>query len=120
MVIYYHMRLLMHFKGVKTLNIPYFLHRFLGKMTNKIKGNLESFSSHIFHCGLIRLLIVKELMKRRRTWGYFLEKLGYHPITPVLVKEREAPSSEGRNASSMPMKKRKREDSKEGTIVVAT
>lgn len=36
MVYAYHIRLPMHFKGLKTLNLPYFLHQSLGKMKDKI------------------------------------------------------------------------------------
>jgi len=105
MVYAYHVRLLMHFRGVKVLNIPYLLHSSLGKMCEKIQGNPYSFSSHIFPCGLIKLLIVRELAKRRSTRGLFLEKLGYHPITPIPLKERETPFSEIGGVSSTPKNK---------------
>lgn len=120
MVYAYHVRLLMHFEGVKVLNIPYFLHMSLGKMSDKIQSNPKSFSSHLFQCGLIRLLIVKELAKRRRTRGSFLEKLCYHPITLVSLKERETPYSEKRRVDNTPDKKIQREYVKKEMPVAAT
>jgi len=109
-----HIRLLMHFKGVKALNLPYVLHRSIGKMAGKIQENLKNFESHLFHYGLIKLLIVKELGKRKRTWGFFLEKLGYQLMTPTSPKERGALSFEDIRANT-PRKKQRRGDAKEVT-----
>jgi len=83
----------MHFKGVKSLNLPYFLHRSIGNMAGKIHGNTKNFESHLFHYSLIKLLIVKELGKRKKTWGFFLEKLGYQLMTPISPKDKGASSS---------------------------
>jgi len=93
----YHMRLLMHFRDAKALNIPYFLHISLRKMSYKVQKHPRDFSSHLFHCGLIRLLIIKELAKRRKTWGSYLERLGYLPIYPEHVKEKVTVLSRKRN-----------------------
>jgi len=98
MVYAYHIRLLMHFKGLKALNLPYFLHISLGKMAGKIQGNPKSFESHLLHGGLIKLLIVKELGKRKKTWGFLLEKLGYPLMSLISPKEKGASSSEGMKA----------------------
>lgn len=107
----------MHFKDVKALNIPFFLHISLRKMSNKVQKHRDNFSSHLFHCGLIRLLIIKELAKRRKTWGSYLEKLGYLPITPTPPKEKGTPSS-GKNKPDTTTKRQKK-DAKEMTPTVA-
>lgn len=114
MVYAYHIRLLMHFTSLKALNLPYFLNRIIGKMAGKIQGNPKNFEIHLFHCGLIKLLIVKELGKRKKTWGFFLEKLGYQLITPISPKEKGTSSSKGMGTST-PRKKQGRGDIEEVT-----
>jgi len=69
MVYAYHIRLLMHFDGMRALNIPYFLHISIGNMTDKIQGNPKQFENHIFHHALIKLLIVKEMRKEKEDMG---------------------------------------------------
>lgn len=95
----YHMWLLMHFKGVKLLNIPLFFQRSLRKMENKVKKHSRNSSSHLFHCVVIHLLIVKELDKRKKTWGSFLEKLGYVKIPLIPLKVKIASPSGKRRSS---------------------
>jgi len=114
MVYAYHMRLLMHFRGVKPLNILFFLHRSLRKMADKVKKHSGNSSSHLFHCGLIHLLIVKELAKRKKTWGSFLEKLGYVQIPPVPLKVKVA-SPSGKRRSSKMTKMPRRDDEEEAS-----
>jgi len=88
MVYLYHVRLLLHFACKKTLNIPYFLYRSMGKMEDKIHANPKKYESSLFHCALIKLLIAKELRKRKRTWESFLEKLGFQPEVPNTPKSK--------------------------------
>lgn len=117
MVYAYHIRFLMHFKGLKTLNLPYFLHRSIGNMTDKIQGNPNSFESHLFHCALTKLLIVKELRKRKKTWGSFLEKLGYQLIVEISPKEMSRSPVECKGETSTSRKKRRGKDVEEVTLV---
>jgi len=69
-------------------------------MTEKIQGNKDNFKSHLFHYGLIKILIVKELSRRKKTWGSFLERLGYELMPPVSLKEKDMPSSVGMKATT--------------------
>jgi len=96
MVYLYHIRLLLHFTRLRTLNISHFLHKSIGNMADKIQGNPKQFESNLFHCALIKLLIVKELKKRKRTWESFLEKMGYHPILPGTPKDKKVSPSKNR------------------------
>jgi hypothetical protein len=52
--------------------MPYFLWQILVKMSNKVKANPAKAKTRIFHCGLIKLIIIEEVKKRKKTWGYFL------------------------------------------------
>jgi hypothetical protein len=57
-VFLHHLRLLMIFMGYQ-LNMPYYLHRSLFKMSNKFKRHQAD--SSLFHYGLIKLIIVHHL-----------------------------------------------------------
>ena len=52
--------------------MPYFLWHCPVKMSNKVKDNPAKAKTRFFHCALIKLLIIEELKKRKKTWGYFL------------------------------------------------
>lgn len=71
MVYLYHIRLLLHFTSKRALNLPYFLYKSIGKMAGKIQANLKSYENSLFHCVLIKLMIVKEMKKRKKTWESF-------------------------------------------------
>jgi hypothetical protein len=65
----YHLRLLMVFMGYE-LNMPYYLHRSLFKMSKRYKRNQAD--SSLFHFGLIKMLVVFHLGLRRDCWSDFL------------------------------------------------
>jgi len=75
-------------------------------MMENIQGNKDNFKSHLFHFGLIKKFIVKELSRRKNTWGSFLEKLGYELMPPIALKVNDIPSSEGFKATTLKMKHR--------------
>jgi hypothetical protein len=64
MVYQYHIRLLMHFTGKKALNLPFYLYRSLGKMSDKVQERSKRVEHSIFHSGLIKLLVLEELRKK--------------------------------------------------------
>ena len=68
----YHMRFLLHVAGVSKLNLPFYLLKSLSKMSAKVKNDLDYTSHSVFHHGLIKLLIDKELEKRACSWSHFL------------------------------------------------
>jgi len=55
---------------------------------------------------------VKELGRIKRTWGYFLEKLGYQLVSPISPKYKGASSSQGTKANT-PRKKQRLEEVEE-------
>jgi hypothetical protein len=52
--------------------MPYFLWHCPVQMSNKVKANPAKAKPIFFHYALIKLLIIEELKKRKKTWGYFL------------------------------------------------
>jgi hypothetical protein len=68
----YHIRILQHFAQGKEMNFPYFLWRSLKKMCEVVKRSVVNPEQHLFHHGLIKLLIVTELKVRKNTWNNFI------------------------------------------------
>ena len=71
-VLHYHFKLLNHFTGRVSINLPYFFHKTLTKMAKQVQAKPSKIASRISHQGLITL-IIKELLKKRSVdWNYFL------------------------------------------------
>jgi hypothetical protein len=68
----YLFKLMDHFTGKVPLNLPYYLHRSLTKMSHKVQTKPDHIQNALFHFGLIKMIIVEELRKRERTWEHFL------------------------------------------------
>ena len=60
----YHFKLMNHFTGKNPLNLPFYLHKSLGRMAHQVKAQPSKIASRLSHHGLIQLL-VQELLKRR-------------------------------------------------------
>jgi hypothetical protein len=69
---HYHIRLLLHFTGKVQMNIPYYLLRSIGKMADRVQAKSKDMESSLFHSGLIRMLVSKELGKKEISWENFL------------------------------------------------
>jgi hypothetical protein len=68
----YHIRLLMHFTWKNPLNLPFYLYKSLGKMTDMVQARADQLKSSLFHFSLVKLLVVEELKKSNRDWDSFL------------------------------------------------
>ena len=77
MVYSYHFRLLLHFIGKKPLDLPFFLFRSLGKISDKVQAKDEGSETSIFHHGLIKLLVLEEFKNLNIDWASFLFLSGY-------------------------------------------
>jgi hypothetical protein len=76
-----HMRFLCHISGYKSLNLPYFLHTYLLKMSKKIQSNPSAPSQHIFHARIIKILVKFELDKKNKSWDTFVKEVGFSQLT---------------------------------------
>jgi hypothetical protein len=56
----------MHFTGKKTLNLPYYLFRSLGRMADIVQLRKEQGDVSLLNFSLIKLLILEELRKENR------------------------------------------------------
>lgn len=68
----YHIRLLLHFSRDRRINIPHFLWLSLHNMARGVQFESKNSETSIYHHSLIKIIIVTELSKRRRTWEDFL------------------------------------------------
>jgi hypothetical protein len=68
----YHIRILLHFTGKVEMNIPYYLLRSIGKMSDRIQSKSKDVDSSLFHSGLIRMLVSEELGKKEISWEHFV------------------------------------------------
>lgn len=55
----YHTRFLMNFLENQTINLPYFLLNSLKKMSTTVQKNLGDVEPHLYHHGLVKILIKK-------------------------------------------------------------
>lgn len=86
----YHFKLLLHFIGKQLMDIPFYIFRSLGKISDKVQGRPERSETSIFHHGLIKFIVLEELKKLNRDWGTFLFMSGYEIDAPT---PRKTPKS---------------------------
>jgi hypothetical protein len=69
---HYHIRMLLHFTGKIEMNVPYYLLRSIGKMSDRVKAKSKDVDSSLFHSRLIRMLVSEELGKKEISWENFV------------------------------------------------
>ena len=60
-----------------SLNLPYYLVQSLSKMSYTMKNGPKHISHSLFHHGLVRMLIERELLKLDRSWDEFIASNGF-------------------------------------------
>jgi hypothetical protein len=71
-VMLYHFKLLNHFTGRSPINLPFYLHKALTKMSKQVKAKPTKVARILSHQGLITLIVKESLKKRQVDWNYFL------------------------------------------------
>jgi hypothetical protein len=95
LVFLYHLCLLMIFIGYP-LNIPFYFHRSLYKMSKKFKRHKAD--NRLFHHGLIKLIVVYHLSLLGDNWRAFIARNGFEDTDPaqvdkpVLIETKVEPS----------------------------
>jgi hypothetical protein len=72
MLYQYHIRLLLHFTDKDEMNIPFYLLRSMGKMSDRVQAKSKVVDTSVFHSRLIRMLVLEELNKRNIPWEQFI------------------------------------------------
>ena len=88
----YHFKLLLHFTGKASIDIPFYLFQSLTKMCDKIQLKKDECETSMFHHGLIKLLVLDGLDKIGRDWDSFIFMAGFQNktgLTPLPTKEKE-------------------------------
>ena len=67
----YHAKVMMHFLG-EDINLPYFLLSSLKKMCSIAQRNPGNIESHLYHHGLVKMLVEEQLKANKDTWKRFL------------------------------------------------
>jgi len=62
----------MHFTEDCSINIPHFLKLSLHKMAKGVQSKGKKLKTSLYHHSLIKILIVAELSKRKKSWEEFL------------------------------------------------
>jgi hypothetical protein len=108
MVYQYHIRLLMHFTGKQSLNLPFYLLRSLGKMSDKVQAKSKLVENNVFHSRLIKMLVLEELKNIDSDWDTFLTSSGFQPdIVNTPQTKRRTPTSVERVVHTESRKRRK-------------
>jgi hypothetical protein len=81
-VFLHHLRFLMVFMGYD-LNMPYYLHRSLFKMSKRYKRNQDD--SSLFHFGLVKMIVVYHLGLHGDCWNDFLARNCFEDLNPPQV-----------------------------------
>ena len=90
----YHFKLLLHFTGKISLDLPFYLFRSLGKMSDKVQLKKEACETSLFHHGLIKLIIIHGLAQQRLP----LDNLVNPTLTPPIenpLTEQQGPRVTG-------------------------
>jgi hypothetical protein len=72
MIYQYHIRLLLHFTGKDAMNLPFYMFRSIGKMSDRVQVKSKAVDTSVFHSGLIKMLVMDELRKKNIDWEAFI------------------------------------------------
>jgi hypothetical protein len=87
----YHFKLLLHFTGKASIDLPFYLFRSLSKMCDKIQLRKDDCETSLFHHGLVKLLVLDGLQKIGRDWNSFIYMAGFQSktgLTPQPLREK--------------------------------
>jgi hypothetical protein len=98
----------MHFTGKQFLNLPFYLLRSLGKMSDKVQAKSKLVERSVFHSGLIKMLVLEELKNIDSDWDTFLTSSGFQSdIVNTPQTKRRTPTSAERVVHTESSKRRK-------------
>jgi len=94
MVYQYHIKLLKHFTRTNPLNLPFYLLRSLGKMSDRVQSKSKQVDTSVFHSGLIKMLVLEELKKTNIDRDVFLVASRFQPdVVNTPQTKRNTPTS---------------------------
>ena len=97
----YHFKLLLHFTGKISIDLPFYLFRSLSKMCDKVQLRKEACETSLFHHSLIKLIVLHELQRVGRDWPTFIFMYGFKNeigLSPQAAKD--LPTTTGHQAET--------------------
>jgi hypothetical protein len=90
------------------MNVPYYLLRSIGNMSDKIHAKSKDVDSSLFHSGLIRMLVCEELGKKEISWENFVVTSHFKlDLAPTPQSYRASPLSPTSATKTWTSRKRK-------------
>jgi hypothetical protein len=90
------------------MNIPYYLLRSIGKMSDRIQAKSKDVDSSLFHSGLIRILVSEELGKKDISWEIFVVTSHFKlDLAPTPQSQKASPLSPTSTSKAGTNRKRK-------------
>lgn len=77
----YHFKLLLHFTGKTSIDLPFYLFRSLSKICDKVHLRKEAYETSLLNHGLIKLIVLHELQRVGRDWDTFIFMSGFKSKT---------------------------------------
>jgi hypothetical protein len=108
MVYQYHIRLLLHIIGKESMNLPFYLFRRIGKMSDRVQAKSKQVDTNVFHSSLINMLVMEELRKTNIDWEKFLSSSQFQLyVSPTPQSKIQSPTSVERTVHSEASKKKR-------------
>jgi hypothetical protein len=108
MVYQYHIRLLLHFTGKESMNLPFYIFRSIGNMSYRVQSKSNQLDTSVFHSGLIKMLVMEELRKNNIYWETFLTSSQFQlDVSPTPQSKRQIPTLVERIVHSEASKKKR-------------
>lgn len=73
----YQMCFLCHIVGYKNMNVVYFLHKSLVKMSIKMHSHPDLPLHYVYHLGLIKILVQHKISQEKHSWDHFFLSKGF-------------------------------------------
>jgi hypothetical protein len=89
LVHHYHVRILMHLVGEKPMNMPYYLHKSLSKMSEFMRKKKRP-ETALYHKGLIMMIINAELERMGISWSTFMGQPLTKPRARILPPKKRS------------------------------
>jgi hypothetical protein len=89
-------------------------------MVDKVQTKSKQVESSLFHFSLIKLLVLKELRKRKREWTFFLSTSWFFVETNSSTPSKGSTPSTNDKASFGSLKSKKGRDKEQQPIVIET
>jgi len=84
-------KVMMHFLGEHDINLPYFQLSSLRKMCSIVQRNPRNIEPHLYHHGLVKILVEEQLKAKRDTWERFLIRNHFQEIGEASVGSHQVP-----------------------------